>query len=175
HGDFVEPEGLAICPSDTVGSNLAHAVTFEDLRRILEKRGAVDNLTAVFDCCHTVASKPSHRRARSLTGRQLPQKFADKPIDIGARVLAANRRGGVAFQADFAGRSHGAFTWALTSLLEQWRAVQEGSAVRLTVSYGEARKRAERLLDALSFDQTPELRGVAHVDDLPFFHPGNVV
>src|SRR5262249_917882 len=62
--------------------------------------------------------------------------------------------------------------WAVCWAMEQWQATQEGAGVRLNVSYGKLLETAQRLVSALWFDQTPELRGPAGLADLAVLHPG---
>lgn len=112
----------------------------------------------------------------ALTGRQLtehdlkhsPYRHAERTMS-GARVLAACDVHEAAYQAEFAGRFHGAFTWAVTSTVGQWRV--EGApdgAIRATIGCGSVKRHAASLLQVFTFKQTPMLHPLSAVN-LPFF------
>lgn len=174
HGDFIDGEGLVLCPSDVTGSDLEHAIPYRKIEQIVARHRAAANLTVVLDCCHggaTVSVGPA-RQTGSLTGRPLPEGFARRPVRIGDRELAACEPSGTSWQARFSGVFRGAFSWALTAILEQWKPRIEGTSVELDLSYGNLLVRARRLLASLSFEQTPVLRGSSAVARTAFFHRG---
>jgi hypothetical protein len=172
HGDYVASTGLVLCPTDVTGDDLEHSIPYADLQRTIAAHNAGENLTVVLDSCHAGGASTPQRRALALTGRPVPRALARSAGEIASRVFMASSRGGSAYQAEFAGQFHGAFTWALTSTLEQWKAVEQGSSLRLTVSHGEALRRAQGLLSTLSFDQTPILQGVPNVAELAVLQSG---
>lgn len=172
HGDYVAGKGLVLCPTDVKGDDLEHSIPYAHLQRAIAAHDAGENLTVVLDSCHAGGASTAQRRALALTGRRAPKALTLDASEIASRVFVASSRGGASYQAEFAGRFHGAFTWALTSTLEQWKAVEQGSSLRLTVSYGEALRRAQGLLKTLSFDQAPALQGVANVADLAVLQSG---
>ncbi len=169
HGDALAGEGLVLCPSDvgaTPGADgepqLTHTVSLRKLDELLA--GCADNLTVVLDTCHA-----------GLTGRApAAEAHVDTHVGLSGRVLAATRHHQVAYQATLGGQPRGVFSWALTTAMEQWKASQEGSTVRLDLSYGKLVETAGRLMSALSFDEAPELHGPAGLADLAVFHPGLV-
>lgn len=158
---------LMLCPKDT-GSDLRNAIPFRILRRILSPVG--EDLTVVLDCCFAQsASVPSGHRITSLTDEVAKES---KAPDLGGRVLCASASTQPSVQTMLGGAHHGAFTWALSVALEQWKIVREGDELRSTISYGELVLRATKLLDALSFEQKPTLGDRDRVGDLPAFHHG---
>jgi Caspase domain len=170
HGDFLEGEGLVLCPSDTTGPNLQRSIPFSTLHRIFAEHRALDNLTVVLDCCHSGAAGASHgKRPTSLTGRPLPADLLTKIPALGDRQLSACGPQGTAWQSRFSGVPRGAFSWALGAVMNQWKAEIEGGGVQLDLAYGDAVDRSRRLLDALSFDEVPQLSGRAGVEAMPFF------
>lgn len=173
HGDFIEREGLVICPSDVTGADLAHAIPFVKLERLLAGHDARANLTVVLDCCHSgaAAANPARRR-RSLTGRPLPAGLKGSAPRLADHELCACGAGGSSWQARFSGAFRGAFSWALAAVVEQWKPRIEGTSVELTLSYGELLERAQTLLATLSFDDAPVLRGRPDVATIPVFHRG---
>lgn len=175
HGDFSESKGLVLCPTDVAGEELRHSIAYADLQKLIAVHKAGENLTVVLDACHAGGTSTKERKALSLRGNEVPSSVSLRgggAGEIATRVYAASSLGGSAYQAEFAGRFHGAFTWALTSTLEQWKAVEQGESLRLTVSYGEALRRASGLLATLSFDQLPSVGGAPNVANLAVLQRG---
>lgn len=97
-----------------------------------------------------------------------PYRHAERQMG-GARVLAACDVHEAAYQAEFAGRFHGAFTWAVTSTVGQWRVEESGDgAIRTTIGCGAVKRHATSLLEVFNFKQTPVLHPMNAVN-LPFF------
>lgn len=192
HGAQVGDD-LALCPSD-VGPSLENALAFEQIWAIFrrvdegESRGfdAWDKLTVVLDCCFaaraqegghwlaqaqenggvrvTTLSKPSYAQ---IPGEPRPKR------EIGRRVFCASKRDEKAYQAVLGGHWHGAFTWALTVALEQWKMTPSGPLKRSTMSHVELLFRARMLLDSLSFKQHPIL--VDELANMPVFDDDEAV
>lgn len=171
HGDWKEGSGLVICPSDTTGYGLDHAIPLAKIQEMFADRRALDSLTVVLDCCHSGAARGA-RKALSLTGRRVPPALVVGLASRGERVLSAAGAAGTSYQGRFAGEHHGGFSWALTSAMDQWTARAEGGCVELTASYGDLLERAKGLLATLGFEQTPVLRGPKGVEETPVFHRG---
>jgi hypothetical protein len=156
HGAHTEEKGLLLCPSDTT-SELGNTISFKELGARLGPKAAA-NLTVVLDCCHATPQPGTQNRpTTSLGGDPIQQATFDKDLQIGALVLSACAPGEQAQQSWFAGAPHGAFTWALLSVANQWVAQQVGSNVPMTLSYWQLIKKATALLEALDFDQTPQI------------------
>lgn len=178
HGDLTSTNELALCPTDVQksGDDVENLVSYAELGEILARGGASESLTVVLDCCHAGGADTRGRlgdsKRLSLRGKRVPPSVV-RP-QLGARMLCAAGVDQIAYQADFTGRFHGAFTWALAATLLQWRPVSEDGAVRLTVSYGEAISVAQELLGALDFTQTPTL-SPPKIAALPVLHPRDVV
>jgi hypothetical protein len=173
HGDWLEGQGLVICPSDTSGPNLKGAIPFKQIQSIFEAQRAMASLTVVLDTCHSGAARAgAGRAAGSLTGRSLPVGLEGGIPPLGDRVIAACKPSQLAWRGRFSGVGRGALSWAVGSTLEQWSPRPEGRHVELDLSYGELLTRVQSLLSALSFEQTPELRGRPGTAKTPFFHAG---
>lgn len=151
HGARQDAE-LYLCPSDT-GPRLERALSFAGLRGTFEALNADKNLTAVLDCCFAGATR-GERAVTSLADDGQP---APSARDIAARVFCAAPRDEQAHQAVLGGRWHGAFTWAFTVALEQWKTAQSDGFRYATVSHAELLVRTRMLLSALSFRQHPVL------------------
>jgi len=172
HGAHLCNAGLLMCPSDTAGAGFEHAIPFEDLRALLG--GAATNLTVVLDCCHggAFAADPRGRRPTTLGGDAVARGERRDEMMIGARVLAACQPGEMTQQASFGGRWHGAFSWALGAVVDQWRAVDQGGNVRMDLSYGTLLEKARQLLAVLDFPGTPALYGPSGVEWLAVLQVG---
>jgi hypothetical protein len=180
HGDWLADRGLLLCPSDVTWAatpgdapDLPHAVPLAALDALLAPHA--ENLTVVLDTCHAglEATEGTSLTGRllSLTRRRIPEGAAPGP-GISGRVLTATSRTELAHQATFDGQFRGVFSWALGAAMDQWQATQEGSSVRLDLSYGKLLETTRRLLSALWFAQTPELYGPPGLADLAVFHQG---
>ncbi len=165
---------LDLCPSD-VGPNLENAIDFSELRSILRGEPA-EHLTIVLDCCF--AEKDFDRQGGPFKLAYLPvsrsgEASAASPAEdapLAARVFSATRRDQNGYQSKFGGRWHGAFTWAFTVALDQWKIVKEAHFKRSTVSHGELLRRTRLLLDALDFPQEPMLASEERIAEVPLFH-----
>jgi len=174
HGAQLDGD-LALCPSD-VGADLARALTFGELRTLIDAGDDIraegtphpaDNRTVVLDCCFAAgASERGSLRVASLTpgGTTTP---AVAKREIGNRVFCASGRDESSSQAVLGGRWHGAFTWAFTRALEQWKSAPSGQFQKSTISHVELLFRTRMLLEALSFPQHPVL--VDQIGNLPVF------
>ena len=163
HGAHTNEEGLLLCPSDTL-PDLSNAIPIRELARRLGAK-ALANLTLVLDCCHGGPLKDAlGRPSTTLGGDPVTKGSRDHDLDIGAVVLAACGPGEQAQQSWFSALPHGAFTWALLSVANQWEAEQEGGNVRLTLTYDELLQKAALLLGALEFSQKARLYGPKGVD-----------
>lgn len=166
---------LALCPSD-VGADLSQALPFAELRTLIDAGDDIraegtphpaDNLTVVLDCCFAAAtSKTGALRVTSLTSGGTGS-VAEARREIGNRVFCASARDESSSQAVLGGRWHGAFTWAFTRALEQWKSAPSGQFQKSTMSHVELLFRARMLLETLSFPQHPVL--IDRIGNLPVF------
>ncbi|WP_438030749.1 caspase family protein [Sorangium sp. So ce233] len=170
---------LVLCPADT-GRALEDAVSFSELHALFNpaldrpgRKRPSDNLTIVLDCCFAAATGPTGNAQRVPTLTAAGPSRGATPLatkEIGSRVFCASGRDEPSYQAMLGGHWHGAFTWALTVALEQWKIQQDGQFKRSTMSHAELLFRARMLLQALSFRQHPIL--VDELGNLPVFHHG---
>ena len=176
HGDYLKDE-LALCPSDVAlgpGTDLEGLIAFSEIAKLLAVGGANENLTVVLDCCHAAAAvtdvtaPPAAKPRASLTGRPSPVKEA--PL-LGARMFLATAPSQTGYQSTFDATPHGALSWAMSVVLEQWTTKQEGDVKYATITHERLRRLSQGLLDALLFPQTIVLSPEG-VGDVPFFHRG---
>ncbi|MFO0761980.1 MAG: caspase family protein [Byssovorax sp.] len=172
HGDVTDDGQLALCPLDVKKgkTGIKNLVTLQELSDLLSAGKAKDLLTVVFDCCHAAGAARPASLSLSLRGASTPEAKGERPR-LGAREVYSCGASQVAYQSEFTSQFHGAFTWALTASLLQWRPVEEDGAVRIDVSYEEARSTCQKLLGVLNYEnQTAEVYPPS-VGEMPFFHP----
>lgn len=182
HGDLDRDGAPVICPTDTAGDDaeLEHVIPLAEMIYELPR-----NATVVLDCCHSgapgapAAVRDDANEAIKETV-ELPagaavvlslrrREAASLKEDIyrvrmpAARIFSATSLTGVAFQTEVSGRYQGALTWALTSLLGQWR-VLRGAPSSVSLSCRTAHARVESLFAALGLPQSATLHGASVMD-----------
>ncbi len=176
HGSYSKDRGPLLCPSD-IERDLAKGIAVRDLSKSQALQGVRDRLTVLLDCCHaSPVTKPSDFRSptalpHDATPEQVAADHAD--FDISERVLLAARPGQHAHQALLGKVWHGALTFALVTVAEQWKASQDPNGSGMHVSYKQLLKRVRRMLWSLRMKQSARLRVPAEkrkaVRALPFF------
>ncbi len=159
HGD-TDPRGLLLCPSD-VERGLSMAIPFGDVAARLDDRRPGTDITLFLDACHAAAGAMgrSDVRARSLRGAgnvSHVERRLMRPEDV---VLAASGPDEPSYEYLLHGAWQGAFTWAVTSLMDRWGVSPNGPYFGLT--YRELMQRARRVLSNLAVEQRPIYAGPA--------------
>ncbi len=162
--------GLVLCPADFDGS-AGSLVPIAQARDGLGDGKAAHELTVLLDCCHAQAHADSTHDVPARLAALAPG-LGGGGGEIPERLLAACRTDQTSVSSRFGGVMQGAFTWAATAAMGQWKATKEDGVARLDLSYGELRDRTQALLSALSFEQETVLSGPPGVARLPFLHPG---
>jgi hypothetical protein len=188
HGDYLAGDGFVLCPSDVARDGrqgLKNAVSCKELQGIVREHGASANLTVLLDACHAGAARATVKDEKEKGAPESRTSLTNRAIKVGMlatdapaisdRVVTACARDQSAHQSTFSGEDRGAFSWAVGSVLNQWKKVEEGDHVRLTLSYGELVSRADRLLKSLSFHEAPELFGAPQLGELAFLQKGLAV
>lgn len=160
HGAWSRDRGPLLCPTD-VGRDLAKAVAVRDLSRSEALQKVRERLTVVLDCCHVSPAAPATdlRAHTGLPHDGIPEEVAADHADfnISDRVLLAARLGQRAHQARLGRVVHGALTFAVITVAEQWKAAQGPGATGLDISHKQLLKRTRQLLEALRMQQSPRL------------------
>lgn len=169
HGAVDKYGNLALCPRD-VGRALESAVLFNDLSERLKE--VDENLTIVLDCCFAEprSQVSGAQQVSTLSTGSGDHKAIDEQLRIKGRVFCASGRRESSYQALLTGYWYGAFTWALTTALEQWQLRDDDGFKEATLSHTELLFRARMLLSALSFRQQPVL--IDAIGNLPVFNRG---
>lgn len=188
---------LALAPSD-ITPDFQAALTFEHIEKILfdaiadEKYGAdatlsaaeeqvvvdlLENITSFVDACYT-QPEMAPGTARALTDTPVPD-LPSPPPRIFSRLILACQLWETAYEMQSADLWHGAFSFALQTMLEQWATGTDDQTdvhyVRAT--YGDAVYRTRQLVNTLGLsDQNPTLLGSAtNLALLPMLRPGTQV
>jgi hypothetical protein len=159
HGD-TDARGLLLCPSD-VERGLSMAIPFNDVAARLDDRRPGTDITLFLDACHAAAGAvgSSDVRTRSLRGGASvgdAERRLKRAEDV---VLAASGPDEPSYEYLLHGAWQGAFTWAVTSLLDRWGVSPNGSYFGL--SYRELMQRARHVLANLAVEQRPVYAGPA--------------
>lgn len=172
-GHGINDQGrLLLCPSDTTQS-LDNVIDVFALSQTIAGTNGAKNLTLVIDGCHSQVGRSRQESISAHLNAKLDGMAIPEGVGVAERVLSACAKDQVSVSARFLGKPMGAFTWALTSTLGQWKVVREGDVVRSTISYGDLVSRSRGLLSSLSFTQEPVLSGPDGVALLGFLCLGN--
>jgi len=176
HGSYAPDRGALLCPAD-IEKDLAKGIAVRDLSKSEALQKIRDRLTVVLDCCHSAPAAPASELRihtalpHDATPEQIAADHAD--FDISERVLLAARPGQSAHQALLGKVWHGALTFALVTVAEQWKASQDPGTPGLHVSYKQLLKRVRKLHSALRMRQSTRLRVPLEkrkaIRALPFF------
>jgi hypothetical protein len=157
HSAWITRDGAsapALCPSDAtvgVGGDVHHAITYDEVMATFAGLPDDQPLNLVLDTCLEEGS------TRTLTQTGTPPadyRFALRPRDV---LLAASQMGEPAFSSVFDGRWHGAFTWALATVLGQRPVSMSANGRFFELSYAALLRRIGRFLDELGVSQQPAL------------------
>ena len=176
HGSGHDAHSLALelCPCNTVtapGGGLDNIIDVGTVRRTLGSGPVARRLTAVLDCCNAqVGNNPATSiRARLRSGSQGGDPAAGSaPLE---RVLSACAWDQTSQSSHFLGLQMGAFTWAMTSTISQWKTTLVDGMLRLNASNGQLIRKSRNLLETLEFDQHPVLTGPLAANALGFLAP----
>lgn len=181
HGATVENPGrgrlgerLALCPADVDrnGEDVTGVLHLGELVAALGK--AAPLTTVVVDACYVGSGR---RIERHLGTTRSEPDFGRKNRFAEARVLLACQPWEAALEVPSGAwqdheRMHGAFSYALTTLLQRWRAARDGRGrAYSTVQYGTLLDHARDFMRVLGLDQTPVLLGPPRLALVPVFHP----
>lgn len=158
HGARTSEGDLALCPEDVrrgVGE-LQGIIPFGTLREMLSD--VEENVTILLDCCDAAAGGGEHEHSHGTSLATSSARVENAALTrFGGRVLAAAGRNQIAYQAVFGDRWHGAFTWAVTTALWQWKMKKQGAIAVDAVTWGHVLEQAAGLLRQLNYDQAPAL------------------
>lgn len=168
HG-ILDP-GATLCPSNTT-ADFDNVIHVAELLRRIHGTAASPRLTMLLDSCHAAVRRGS--LAVRLLERAAGAARIPSPWILEERVIAASKRHQVSGYGVFQGRYQGAFTWALTSALGQWSAVDHDGVSYVDISYGELVARTSALTATFDYPQDAALSGPDGISRLAFLQPGS--
>ena len=197
-GSLEEGMTLALAPSN-IKPNLKASLNFQHIEQILfeaiaaERFGkttklskkqeasickSMENITAVLDACYDQPAD-AEGSVRALTKAVAPPKMPEPPPKVFARLVLACQLWETAYEIKVANEPIGAFTFAITTMIEQWlTGTDDKTAVTYSrASYGDLVFRARTLINTLGLqEQNPALVGTMNnLALLPFLRPGTEV
>ncbi|MCB9794066.1 MAG: caspase family protein [Alphaproteobacteria bacterium] len=131
HGDFIDGEGLALCPSDVSGADLQNAVRLKEIRQLLTQHAGNQPVLAFLDCSFggpadsTVAHGVAN--ARSLTGRALPESLDLSLLRSIDKVVTPGELGEVAYELPTRHGWHGPLSHEAVAILDHWEHEHRGA------------------------------------------------
>lgn len=165
HG-FADASGPALCPADirpgeTQPYNL---IRNADVLEKLSMRHAESNLMVVIDACHSSAANRTSMRPRALSASlsMSPKSAVDVAYEKYGNVVAvAARTHEQGWELTGAGARHGAFSWAMLTVLRRWGVVGRDLGGRVDrfvdLTYADLMDKVRRLLETLEVPQRPVL------------------
>lgn len=177
HGTAMDATGganigrtAALCPSDVAieGDELVHPISLSELEDVLGPAAA--NTTIVLDACYTRVPNPA-RPSRALGTGAAP----DVHDRVESRLILGCEPWGQSYEMRSGGNWHGAMTFSMLTLLEQWTVKRSAGVVYANVSYGDLVYRTHEQLGVLGVEQTPILLGEPRSALIPFLRPGREI
>lgn len=169
HGSSLS-SGAVLCPSDVSGEGLTNAISYPALSDALDAVVPKHALTVVIDACHAGAMASPLGRL-DVGRRSLGVGGGAPTFRRGDRVLCAAGAFQTAEEYHFQGQWHGAFTWALTTLLGRWGVSEFDGTRYFGITYRDLLTRCGALLSAAAFTQAPRGAGLLGQGDVPFGYP----
>lgn len=154
HGDALEGAGPVLCVEDTalVDGQLRQVVSLFEIGEILTAHAPQRAVTVILDSCSS--GTPPAGSTRVLGGLRAAARLRDHDT-----LISATRAGQVGMEVQVDGVWRGALSWALCAAATPYaRTWSHGFAVP-DLSVGDWVQRARLLLDGLSVNQRPQLRG----------------
>ena len=181
--DGQEGTTLALCPMDVgpLGDGPPRKLlTFEAVQALWTAglgatRGAnpaTKDLTMILDSCYDFDGKGS----RALPAQKHHPRPASRSLDAFERVLMAAQEGQTAKDVRIQQEWYGAFSFALTAMIEQWQIRSSRGVNSLTGSYGDVMYRVRELVQVLGvLSQTPGVSGFRGIEQVGMFNPSDEV
>lgn len=147
HGGWSDARGALVAPSDVDGE-LDGALALGELEALLDTRADDTDVTFFVDACYRhrggadgIGSLPTLRR-RDVIFSACPPRSQSHELFVG-------------------GEWRGAFSWAVTSILDRWGPRAVGADPDFNLDYATLRDRAAALLRAVAVVQPPLVSGAA--------------
>lgn len=165
HG-FADAKGPGLCPTDIRPGDgePRNIIRNADILERLTSRHDESNLMVVIDACHSSAANRHSMRPRALSASL--SMSARSAVDVayeqyGNVVAVAARTHEQGWELTGAGAHHGAFSWAMLTVLRRWGVVGRDLGGRVDrfvdLTYADLMDKVRRLLETLEVPQRPVL------------------
>lgn len=161
HGAWDANAGAMLVPSDGV-TDTAKRISMDTLLAALDARAEGTDVTLFIDACHAGRSDEEPRaRARTLSGGDAVPATAHMchRKRAGDIVISATQPQQLSHEIEVNGEKRGAFSWAVSSLLDRWGVRSPGLDPDFDIAYDDLLDRTQQLLAAMEVAQPPQYQG----------------
>jgi hypothetical protein len=178
HG-FSNVQGPALCPADTLSGDGApqNLLYNRDVLDALSVRHPESHLTVILDACHSAATAKPDMRPRALSAALTLTR--NSTVDLcyeryGNVVALAARSHEQGWELTGAGVRHGAFSWAVLTVLRRWGVTDRPLGTRIDrfvdLTHADLMDKVRRMLDTLEIPQRPMLYAAPNALNRTVFH-----
>ncbi len=162
HGSWDAKRCAMLVPADGI-ADAGKRISLEAMLDLFETRAARTDVTFFIDACHAARVSGEQRaRARSIVGDAVPADAQMCALRRGGDILlSATQPQSLSHEIEVGGEYRGAFSWAITSLLDRWGVRSAGIDPDFDISYADLLDRANQLLTAMEVAQPPQYSGPA--------------
>ena len=170
---------LALCPTDVTRSGKGRILDVVHLGTLVAELGArARQATFIIDACFTAS--PGHGRksaghafdsGEDTENRRPYRNFRQARVLLACQPLEEAWEIPTGVDKDGDEILHGAFSYALTLLLQRWQIVHGVSGAFVSVQHRDLLEHAQQLLETLGAPQRPTLLGQPRAQMVPLFHP----
>lgn len=160
HGSWDHDEHAMLVPADGLDAP-ARRVPLDEVLDILDSRAPQTDITLFIDACHAGRDAAERRaRSRTVAGDAVPPDARLCTMRRGGDiVITASQPQTLSHEIEVGGEYRGAFSWAITSLLDRWGVRSAGIDPDFDISYADLLDRANQLLMAMEVTQPPQYNG----------------
>lgn len=149
HGGWDEARGALLAPCDAA-ADLGDALALAELEAALDRRAAETDVTFFVDACYRHGASDGKG-----DGIELPR------LGRGDVLFSAAPPRQPSHELFVGGEWRGAFSWAVTSILDRWGVRNAGVDPDFNLDYATLRERAAELLRAMAVVQPPQVATLA--------------
>lgn len=160
HGSWDTEKCAMLVPADGA-DDTGKRIALEALLDVFSTRAKRTDVTLFVDACHAARGGAEPRaRARTLVGDAVPPDARPCRMRRGGDILlTATQPQSLSHEIEVGGEHRGAFSWAITSLLDRWGVRSPGKDPDFDISYRDLLDRANQLLTAMEVIQPPQYQG----------------
>lgn len=160
HGSWDATEGATLVPADGA-DDPANRLPVSALLAALDERAEGTDVTLFIDACHAGREADEPRaRPRTISGDPVPATANGcTPCRPGDIMISATQPQELSHEIEVDGKRRGAFSWAVTSLLDRWGVRSPGLDPDFDIAYSDLLDRTQQILTAMEVIQPPQYKG----------------